>query len=55
MGRKGVTGADVARACVKLKRQRRSLGPTNVRLQLGRSSYRTIVRHLRLLAFREDR
>jgi len=29
------------------------LGPTNVRLELGRGSYRTIVRHLHLLALRE--
>jgi hypothetical protein len=53
MGRNGITAADVARACVALRKQRRTLGPTNVRLELGRGSYRTIVRHLRLLAFRD--
>lgn len=52
-GRKGISAADVVRACVSLKKQRRKLGPTNVRLELGKGSYRTIVRHLRLLAIRE--
>ena len=50
-GRKGVSAADVVCACVELRKQRRKLGPTNVRLELGRGSYRTIVRHLKLLAF----
>jgi hypothetical protein len=44
MGRKGITAADFACACVALRKQRRRLGPTNVRLELGRGSYRTIVR-----------
>lgn len=53
-GRKGVTAADVVRACVALRQQKRRLGPRNVRLELGTGSYETIVRHLRLLAFRDE-
>lgn len=52
-GRPGITVVDVARACVSLNRQRRRLGPSNVRLELGRGSMTTISRHLRRLAFRK--
>jgi len=53
MKRTGISAPDVVRACVALKQQRRRLGPVNVRLELGRGSYSTIVRHLRTLAFSE--
>ena len=52
-GRRGITAADVVRACVSLRKQRRRIGPKNVRLELGTGSYGTIVQHLRLLAFRD--
>src|ERR1700752_4337993 len=52
-GRRGITAADVVRACVSLRRQRRRIGPKNVRLELETGSYGTIVRYLRLLAFRD--
>lgn len=54
-GRPGITLVDVARACVSLKLQRRSLGPSNVRLELGRGSMTTISRHLQRLALQEVR
>jgi hypothetical protein len=50
MGRKGITLADVAGACAALVRQKRALGPSNIRLELGRGSFGTITRHLRRLA-----
>jgi len=53
MGRKGVTTAEVVTACVELKRQRRSVGLRNVRLELTRGSYATIARCLRQLALVE--
>lgn len=53
MGREGITPADVVRACVSLRKQRRRMGVRNIRLELGRGSYRTIGRHLKLLAFRD--
>ncbi|WP_409519956.1 DNA-binding protein [Pulveribacter sp.] len=45
-GRKGITREDVQRACEALNAQGRRIGPTNVRLELGRGSYGTIVRIL---------
>jgi hypothetical protein len=50
MGRRGITGADVVRAYVTLIREGRVAGPTNIRLELGRGSYSTIVSHLKRLA-----
>jgi len=50
MGRRGISLVDVIRATVALKRQGRVAGPFNLRLELGRGSYRTIGRHLRRLA-----
>jgi predicted nucleotidyltransferase len=50
MGRKGISLADVASACAVLARQRRALGPNNIRLELGRGSFSTIAQHLRRLA-----
>ncbi|MBL0392763.1 DNA-binding protein [Ramlibacter monticola] len=50
-GRPGVTLAEVLRACEALKAQGRAVGPTNVRLELGRGSFNTIVRHLRALGY----
>lgn len=41
---------DVIRATVALRKQGRVAGPFNLRLELGRGSYRTIGRHLRRLA-----
>ncbi|WP_224005126.1 DNA-binding protein [Cupriavidus pinatubonensis] len=54
-GRKGISQVDVVRACVALLKQGRRLGPTNVRLELGRGSMTTVSRHLRRLALREVR
>jgi hypothetical protein len=48
-GRRGITLEDVRLACERLKQQGRSIGPTNVRLELGRGSYGTIIKHLRSL------
>ncbi|MFC5496299.1 DNA-binding protein [Caenimonas terrae] len=48
-GRPGVTLEDVREACKRLAAQGRRIGPTNVRLELGRGSFRTIVKHLRTL------
>ncbi|WP_196304057.1 DNA-binding protein [Ralstonia solanacearum] len=45
--------SDVVRACVSLRQQGRRLGPSNVRLELGRGSMTTISRHLRRLALRD--
>ena len=55
MGRKGITKSDVVRAYVALIKQGRVLGPTNVRLELGRGSYSTISAHLKALAFVDGR
>lgn len=55
MPKGALTIADVARACVALSKQGRSFGPTNVRLELGRGSYRDITRHLRRLALVDRR
>ncbi|WP_162252956.1 DNA-binding protein [Massilia sp. Root133] len=52
-GRPGITIVDVARACVALSRQKRRIGPSNVRLELGRGSMTTISRHLHRLAIRD--
>lgn len=48
-GRPGITLEDVRLAAASLVRQGRTVGPTNVRLELGRGSYNTIQRHLRSL------
>lgn len=48
-GRPGITIDDVRQACNELERQGRVLSPANVRLQLGRGSFTTIVAHLRAL------
>jgi hypothetical protein len=53
MGRKGVTAVDVVTACVELKRQGRSVGVRNLRLELARGSYGTIAKCLRQLALVE--
>lgn len=53
MGRKGVTVVDVVTACVALKRQGRSVGVRNLRLELERGSYGTIAKCLRQLALVE--
>jgi hypothetical protein len=55
MKKPALTLVDVARACVSLHKQRRTFGPTNLRLELGRGSYRDIVRYLRRLAFIDRR
>ena len=51
-GRPGVTLVDVVRACVVLVQQKRRVGPSNVRAELGRGSMTTISLHLRRLARR---
>jgi len=48
-GRPGVTVDDVERAVIALRQQGRPIGPVNIRLELGRGSYGTIVRILRSL------
>lgn len=48
-GRPGVTLEDVRQACDRLKEQGRAIGPTNIRLELGRGSFQTITKHLRVL------
>lgn len=50
-GRPGVTLDDVRLASDALKAQGRVVGPTNVRLELGRGSFETIVKHLRALGY----
>jgi len=50
-GRPGITVEEVAEACESLMRQGRNVGPQNVRLELGRGSYTTITRFLRLLGY----
>jgi hypothetical protein len=50
-GRPGVTLEDVRQACDALAQQGRRVGPTTVRLELGRGGYGTITKHLRTLGF----
>ncbi|WP_371934469.1 DNA-binding protein [Burkholderia pseudomallei] len=52
-GRPGITLVDVVRACVALMQQRRRVGPSNVRSELGRGSMTTISRHLGRLALHD--
>ena len=51
VGRPGITLIDVEHACEALIREGRKVGPQNVRLELGRGSYTTIVNFLRLLGY----
>lgn len=51
IGRPGVTLDDVRAACRALHEQGRTIGPTNVRLELGRGGYGTITRHLHTLGY----
>ena len=51
VGRPGVTLEDVRAACKALHEQGRTVGPTNVRLELGRGGYGTITRHLHMLGY----
>lgn len=46
----GITLDEVVAACVRLKKQRRPIGPSNVRLELGTGSMTTICKYLRYLA-----
>jgi hypothetical protein len=55
MKKPALTLVDVARACVSLHKQRRTFGPTNLRIELGRGSYRDISRYLRRLALIDRR
>jgi hypothetical protein len=55
MKKPALTLVDVARACVSLHKQRRTFGPTNLRLELERGSYRDITRYLRRLALVDRR
>lgn len=51
-GRKGITIEDVRAACERLVLQGRTVGPINVRLELGgRGGYGTITRHLETLGY----
>jgi len=49
LGRPGITLAEVELACAALVRQGRKIGPLNVRLELGKGSYSTIISFLRML------
>lgn len=51
VGRPGITLYDVEIACRSLTRQRRKVGPLNVRLELRRGSYTTIIGFLRILGY----
>lgn len=51
VGRPGIRLTDVERACDALVRQGRKIGPQNVRLEIGRGSYTTIVDFLRALGY----
>jgi hypothetical protein len=55
MKKPALTLVDVARACVSLHKQRRTFGPTNLRLELERGSYRDISRYLKRLALVDRR
>ncbi len=48
-GRPGVSIDDVLQAIDALQKQGRHPGPVNVRLELGRGSYSTITRYLRVI------
>jgi len=50
MGRPGITGADVVRAYVALKKQGREPTLSNLRLELGRGSFTTIAARLESLS-----
>ena len=50
-GRPGITLEDVRQACEALKQQGRVIGPTNVRLELGRGSLETVTKHLGTLGY----
>jgi hypothetical protein len=54
-GRPGITLDDVRQACEALKKQGRVIGPTNVRLELGRGSLETVTKHLRALGYPRTR
>ncbi|MRT01547.1 hypothetical protein GJQ57_23160 [Ralstonia pickettii] len=54
-GRPGITVDDVKNACEALRQQGRPIGPVNVRLELGRGSFTTIVRALRALGLTQTR
>jgi hypothetical protein len=54
-GRPGIQLEDVLRACKALRKQGRSIGPMNVRLELGTGSYTTITKHLRALGLAPPR
>lgn len=49
-GRPGISRGDVEAAVAALLQQQRNPGPVNVRLEIGRGSYSTIIRHLRDIA-----
>lgn len=50
MSRPGITGADVVRAVIALKRQGRDPSIVNLRLEIGKGSYSTIADRLESLA-----
>lgn len=50
MSRPGITGADVVRAFVALKKQGRDPSIVNLRLEIGKGSYSTIADRLESLA-----
>ncbi|KAA8769420.1 DNA-binding protein [Burkholderia pseudomallei] len=54
-GRPGITLEDVKRACEALRQQGRPVGPVNIRLELGRGSYSTIIRAMRTLGLAPPR
>lgn len=54
-GRPGITIQDVEKAVTALRAQGRSIGQTNVRLELGRGSRTTITEFLRELGLSKPR
>jgi hypothetical protein len=52
MGRVGIIPSDTVRAYIALRKQNRAPTLVNLRLELGRGSYSTLQKHLRMLALR---
>jgi hypothetical protein len=52
MARTGIAPSDTVKAYIALRKQNREPTLVNLRLELGRGSYSTLQKHLRMLAFR---
>lgn len=53
MARTGITPIDTVRAYIALRKQNREPTLVNLRLELGKGSYSTLQKHMRMLAFRQ--